>query len=140
MRTGGIALLALVLLVGCTRYELETPDAEVNRRGYARHLGAPPPASVREVYYYADEMGADTRYQLAFKAGPEVIREAVRRLDLVPVPETWAGLPPREDLPFWGEGATRGLAHWVFREGSLLVKELWYDEDAKQAYFFEYTL
>ena len=67
------ALFAVVLL-GCEpQYNHDRPDTEPNRAGFQKHFGFPAPDSVSNLYYFADALGADVKYQLGFSADGAVI-------------------------------------------------------------------
>ena len=78
-----IIILAFFANSACTNYDHEQADTVANQKGFERHFGFPTPASVTDLYYYADELGIDVKYQMGFRADPETIQRIVVELDLV---------------------------------------------------------
>ena len=57
-----LSLLSVLSLGTCTEYDLETAGTPANRKGFEDSFGFPADTNVSQIYYYADELGADVRY------------------------------------------------------------------------------
>ncbi|MCK5116663.1 MAG: hypothetical protein KAR44_08685 [Candidatus Aegiribacteria sp.] len=128
------------LLCGCTAYDVDTPDTAANRKGFERHLMLAPTDAVSQVYYYADEMGADVRYQLSFKCDKTTIDQIVTGLSLSQAPAEYNGLAPRDDLKWWKSDSIKGRTLWVRERTDEYYWELWYSENDSVAYYHEYSI
>ncbi len=140
-RIAPVALAAAAAVMGgCTDYDVDTPDTAANRKGFERHFKLEPDEDVAQVYYYADELGADVRYQLSFRCGRETIDEIISRLSLAEAPEDHGGLAPRDDLTWWKPDSTSGRSHWVKERRNEHFWELWYSAEDGKAYYHEYSM
>jgi hypothetical protein len=97
------SFLVVALLSSCTHYNVATADTLANRKGFESHFGFAPNNTVTNVYYYADELGADVRYQLAFQCPKATVDRIIAKLSLKSVPPDQAQslLDPHDDLPWW---------------------------------------
>lgn len=120
-------------------YDVDTPDTVKNRKGFERHLGILPGENVSRIFYFADELGADCRYQLSFKCDPVTIENIIAVLGLVRS-EEFHGLAPHEKLFWWPLGATEGRDFWMKGSAGQYSWELWYSESDHMAYYQEYSL
>ena len=131
-----------VLLIACTAYDHDVPDTQANREGFARHFDVAPPSDVTNLYYFADELGADANYQLGFEATPETVDRIVEALDLNPSPEAQEqGLGLAYDMPWWDETEIAQATH--YRKSTAeedYFWALWYHEATGRVYYLEYSL
>lgn len=137
-----MALTVLLLaLIACTAYDHDTPDTEANLAGFERHFGFEAPPDVKDVYYFADEMGADVLYQLGFEAGPETVARIVETLDLTRPDSEITGLGLTCDFPWWDEAdIQQATLYWTSNAEQDYWKALWYSESTKRVYYLEYSL
>ena len=117
-----------------------TPDTVANRKRFERHLGFPPDDSITQVYYYADEIGVDVRYQMSFKCNRERVDDIIRQLGLSPAPDPYGGLRPITGFTWWTEGATKDCELWVAESSKDYFRELWYSEERGVVLYQEYSL
>ncbi|MBN2006772.1 MAG: hypothetical protein JXA21_25685 [Anaerolineae bacterium] len=137
-----IGLILLVFLVACTAYDHDTPDTEANLAGFERHFGFEPPDDVTDVYYYADEMGADVLYQLGFAAGPETVDRIVAALELVQADATARRdfKIARDDLPWWDEADIEQATFYQKANDKQDYRwALWYSKATGRVYYLEYS-
>lgn len=123
-------------------YDVNTPDTVGNRKGFEHHFGFAPDTRVTQVYYYEDELGADCRYQLAFKCEKTVVDQIISALGLVEAPsnDSDRGLPPLTDFAWWQADSTRGRTLWVKKKQDDYYWELWYSEEDGMAFYQEYSI
>lgn len=137
----GLVALALALIAGaaCTAYDEDRPDTQANRAGFERHLHRPVPASVSDLYYYADELGADVVYQLGFQADPTTVADIVTELGLVQRPaDIRIGLARAFD--WWDADRIADLTpYWKHNEADDYAWYLWYDPDLQRVYYLEFS-
>jgi hypothetical protein len=128
-------------LLGCTRYDVGTPDTEANRNGFARHIGFAPGTNASRVFYYADELGSDVRYQLAFVCDQSTATGIVTLLKLSPITEKYEGLRPRDDLLWWKADSIAGLPCWSMKETNHeYFRVFWYDVTNRTGFYMEYSM
>jgi hypothetical protein len=127
-------------LGACTDYDFDQPDTDANRAGFERHFGFAPPPSVSDLYYYADELGADVKYQLGFRADEGTIDTIVAELELVQEePEYEVRLA--RDLDWWHDDVIRTLTpYWRSDPDSDYYRFLWYDPAGRRAYYLEFSV
>jgi len=136
----GLTLAVGMTMFGCSAYDSGTPDSPANRKGFERRLGFRPGEEISQVYFYADELGADMRYQLSFRCDKQMVENIISRLSLVPTPENSNGLDPRDDLPWWRPDSIKGRTHWMKEKENAYYWELWYSEDDQVAFYQEYSI
>lgn len=135
-----LLLSSCLLVAGCTDYDVNTADTPANREGFARHLGFAPGSDVTAVYYYADGLGADVRYQLSFQCPRVVADKIIKTLSLDPKPADYSGLDPRDDLKWWTPHSTEALPMWIKRSTDGQHHwEFWYSEKDGRSYYHEYS-
>ena len=125
-------------IYGCARYDVNIPDTVDNRNGFEDHLKIKPDETISQVYYYADELGSDVRYQLSFKCNKETIKKIISKLSLTS--GDYSGLAPRDDLTWWKPDSTKERTHWVKKINDKYYKELWYSEKDRTAFYHEYSM
>jgi hypothetical protein len=135
--------IAVVVLTfsACTDYDFDQPDTPANREGFERHFGFPVPASVSDVYYFADELGADVVYQLGFVADQETIERIVSELELAQGEPAFdcIGLVPEFD--WWKTDAVEGLTpYWKSNQDGDYYWFLWFEPGGQRAYYIEFSL
>jgi hypothetical protein len=137
-----IVIILILTLVACTDYDHDTPNTAANLAGFERHIGFAAPADVSQVYYFADEMGADVLYQLGFETSPQTVTRIVDGLALEPATDAYkVGRNLAYDLPWWDEADIQQAA--LYRKTNAEQDywwALWYSEATGHAYYFEYSL
>jgi len=136
-----ITVLFVAAICGCTDYDPYTPDTAANRAGFKRHLGQDPTPDVKGIYYYADEVGADAKYQLRFEADPETVHALADSLGL----SGHEGAPnqsiARDDLDWWPSDQIEKLdPKWKTNASEDRYWMLWYDDTTREAFFLEFTV
>ena len=71
-----VVIVVTLISIACicnifTDYDYDQPDTAANREGFAQHFGFPALASVSDLYFYADELGADVTFQFGFVTDQE---------------------------------------------------------------------
>ena len=131
----------MLLSPGCTPYTHDKPDTAPNQQGFARHFGFSPPADVTELYYYADELGIDAKYQLGFKADRSTVDRIVSSLDLKKPDKGFVEERIGTEFPWWTRSDFKDLKpYWKRSSDGKAFKYLWYDESKKQAWYLEFDL
>ena len=122
----------LLLAAGCSDYDTEHPDTKSNRKLFSNLTGVKADAGIREVYAYADELGFDAHYCLAFKATPEAVERIVKKMKLVKKDRVkdwslWSDGPTHDWLPWWNikERESSNLYHKEVEQKE--VNFLWHD-------------
>lgn len=136
-----ILVLSAFLVAACTDYDVETADTRANKRGFAKHLGFEPSDEVSGIYYYADEVGGDVRYQITFECSKELAEKIIRFQTLQPKPDNYSGLSPRDDLKWWKPDSIEGRPMWIKKdETGRYYREFWYSKEDGRAYYHEYSI
>jgi hypothetical protein len=135
-----VAAVIVLTLGACTEYDHDQPDTPANREGFERHFGFSVPASVTDLYYFADELGADVKYQLGFKADQETVDRIVAELDLVQTePEFQVGVA--QELEWWHEDRIEGLMpYWKSNRDADYFWFLWFDPVSQRVYYIEFSV
>jgi len=130
------------LLSSCTHYDVETADTPDNHKGFESHFGFAPDNTVINVYYYADELGADVRYQLSFQCPKATVDKIITELSLKSVLPDQAEslLDPRDDLPWWKPDSIDNRDLWIKEKENEYYWQLWYSEKDGKAFYLEYSL
>jgi hypothetical protein len=142
MKLRYLILVCLIIVLGaCTDYDHDTPDTSANRAGFERHFDFTPPPDVTELYYFADELGADVLYQLGFSASPETVNRIVTTLDLeTTAPDVDATSLPY-DFPWWDAAAIdEATLYWKCNADADYYWMLWYHAETGRVYYLEYSL
>ena len=136
------SFLFAVLLSSCTNYDVETADTPTNRKGFENHFGFAPDSTVTNVYYYADELGADVRYQLSFQCPKTTVDKIITELSLKSVLPNQAEslLDPRDDLPWWKPDSIDNRNLWIKEREDEYYWQLWYSEKDGKAFYLEHSL
>jgi hypothetical protein len=135
-----VSLCCVIQISACTPYTYDQSDTPENKRGFERHFGLAPSPDVIELYYYADELGIDTTYQLGFRANRSTIDRIVSDLDLEQMDKEFEDLIARE-FPWWKKTDLKNLRpYWKRSADGQLFKYLWYDEKKQQAWYLEYSV
>jgi hypothetical protein len=138
-RLPGLIIL-LVVLAACTAYDHDTSDTAANLEGFECHFGFAAPPDVTDVYYFADEMGADVLYQLGFEAGPETVARIVSALGLAQTASEEIGLGLAYTFPWWDEqDIQQATLYWKSSEDQDYWWALWYSEATGRIYYLEYS-
>ena len=127
-------------LVACTSYDYDKPDTSDNQKGFERHFGFPVPASVSDVYYFADELGADVKYQLGFKTDQATVDAIVAALELKQAePEFGVGIA--QEFPWWDKDTVENLTpYWKSNSEEHYYWFLWYDSESQRVYYIEFSV
>jgi hypothetical protein len=136
-----LAIAAVVLtLSACTDYDCDEPDTPANQEGFERHFGFAVPASVSDLYYFADELGADVKYQIGFKTDQETIERIASELDLVQEePEFRVRLA--HEFDWWDKDIVESLTpYWRSNQDNDYYWFLWFDPTNQRAYYIEFSL
>lgn len=136
----GAIILGMLLLSACTDYDYDQPDTPANRAGFERHFGFEAPESVSDLYYYADELGADVTYQLGFTVDRATVDRIVAELDLMQGEIVFNATFARE-FDWWNVDTVEALTPYGWRnDDEDYYRFLWYDPAARRVYYLEYSL
>lgn len=136
--------LLAVTLIGffcCTNYDYDKPDTPANLKGFERHFGFAAPESVTDVYYFADELGADVTYRLGFKADQETIDKIVSDLRLTQGEPELVDPSLGHKFAWWDEKDIGNLTpYWKSNPKKDYYWLLWYNPTSQRAYYVEFSL
>jgi len=136
----GLIVIIVFSVYACTRYDYDQPDTFANQAGFKRHFGFPVPASVTDLYYFADELGADVKYQLGFVADHEAVEKIVTALNLVQREPDFSSSIAQE-FDWWDADVIDGLTpYWKRSSDEDYYWLLWYDTGSQRVYYIEYSL
>lgn len=123
-----------------TDYDIDQPDTSANKEGFECHFGFPVPASVSDLYYFADELGADVKYQLGFITDQETIERIVSELDLTQGEPTFSCTGLIYEFAWWEKDAVNGLTpYWKSNQDNDYYWFLWFDPSSQRAYYIEFS-
>ncbi len=147
-RMSGLSVIVMLALtsIACvcgifTDYDFDQSDTEANRKGFERHIGFPVPASVSDVYYFADELGADVTYQLGFTADQETVNRIVSELGLTQEAPALDCTGLVREFDWWKEDAVEGLSpYWKSNDDHDYYWFLWFDPANRKVYYLEFSV
>ncbi len=140
-------LLTFMLLGSCGRvrqflpftpYTHDRPDTIENKKGFERHFGVSPSPDVTELYFYADELGIDAKYQLGFKADRSTVDKIIAKLGLEQMDQSFDDQIATE-FPWWQKSDLAGLKPYHVQIAKV-HKYLWYDEKKRQVWYLDFDL
>ncbi len=122
-------------------YDWDKPDTFANQEGFERHFGFTVPESVSNLYYFADGMGFDPKYQLGFRADQDTIDKIVSELELEQGDPGFGVEYLTQDLPWWDSEHIESLTpYWNTNQDETYYWLLWYDPPSQRTYFLEFGL
>lgn len=143
-KTGYILLItvAVFLLGACTSYDFDQADTEANQAGFERHFGFPTPESVSELYYFADEIGVDVKYQIGFKTDQATVEQIIAALSLEQQDLSFGiGFGLVQDFDWWPVTGIENLQpYWNGTPEDDYYWILWYDTATQSVYYLEFSL
>ena len=137
-----VVLTAIACACGAfTDYDFDQPNTPANQAGFERHFGFPMPASVSDLYYFADEIGADVKYQLGFTADQETVERIVAALDLTQQEPKFDCTGLIREFDWWSKDAVESVTpYWEGNRDNDYYRFLWFDADRQRAYYLEFSL
>jgi hypothetical protein len=124
-----------------TDYDFDQPNTHANQVGFERHFGFSMPASVSDLYYFADELGADVKYQLGFTADQGTVERIVAALDLVQREPKLDCTGLIREFDWWSEDAVVGITpYWKSNRDGDYYWLLWFDPSSQKVYYLEFSL
>jgi hypothetical protein len=107
---------------------------------FARHIGFEVPPAVSGLYCYADEIGVDVTYQLAFTADSATVERVVAALSLKQgQPGFVVGIG--RELPWWQpEDHAALVPYWRQTSDGGYFWFLWYDRVSQRVWLLEYSV
>ena len=131
-RTTGYGLLAA--------YDTDKPDTKANRERLEDYLKIPATENVKEVYCYADFMGADYTIQLSFICDTSTLSKIIKVNSLSPDSTTSQGLNLARAFEWWNGKLIDTIPHFSSTTENELYKYLWFDSSVSKAYYLEFSL
>ena len=133
--------LLIVISAGCEpQFDHDRPDTDANKAGFRRHFNFSAPATVTNLYYWADGLGADIKYQLGFTAGQETIDRIVAELHLEKNDLDSSALFSH-DFDWWSMDEIESLPVFSKKvDGKDYYKYLMYDSESRHAYYLEFSM
>jgi hypothetical protein len=122
-------------------YDPNHPDTRFNKKRFSEFFLFDPPRDVRNIYCYADEMGIDHDYQVAFNCDTSTIRKIVSNLDLktgTHPDNNGSGLWHR--FPWWDSAKIETLKPYFKKGDHETYWYLWYDTSQQKAYYFSFDM
>gem|GEM_PF-5012289 len=131
-RTTGYGLLA--------EYDIDKPDTKANRERFEDYLKIPATEDVKEVYCYADFMGADYTIQMPFNCDTSTLSKIIAINSLSPDSVTSQGINLAREFNWWNEKLLDTIPYFTSIKENELYKYLWFDSSAGKAYYLEFSL
>ena len=123
------------------RFDAYQPDTPFNRERFKEFLQVEPTEDVRLIYCFSDAIGIDADYQFAFQCEPATAKRIIEKHQLSvseAVVDPAFGL--QSDFDWWDKKKIAVLKLHSWNDGAQYFKYFWYDETARQAYYFEFDL
>lgn len=124
-----------------TNYNHDKVDTKANKKIFADFFGFQVTPDVQNLYAYADELGIDASYYLAFECNDSTIKKIKLKLDLqADKTETSFGGGLNSSPTFWWDTAFINRAKSSSKKEKNLYWYLWYDKPKKKAYFLTFDI
>jgi hypothetical protein len=120
-------------------YDHEHPDTRSNRKRFEDYLHVTINDSVKNVFCYADFLGADHTIQLAFTCDPATLQQIVSKNDLRKG-STGRLLMTTQTFHWWDEEMIERIQPFQYVEKDALHKYLWFDTTSHRAFYLEFSL
>ena len=117
------------------------PDTDYARQGFERLIGFPPPASISNIYYRADEGFRDSGYRLRFRCyDGAIVTQVLTRLQLQQTNNPTMGLHSRS--PKWWTERTqhKELLQYAREQPGKYYWYLWYDPVTETVWYEEFSV
>lgn len=115
------------------RYDHDKPDTKNNLAGFKKHVQIAITPDINNVYYFADELGADSKYQLSFNCNPITIKKIIKKHNLSDSTTNMTGFHYK--LDWWQVDKIIKLDPYWKTDGNRNYWFLWYDKEEKKAFF-----
>lgn len=131
-RTTGYGLLA--------EYDFDKPDTKANKERFEDYLKTPINSNVKDVYCYADFMGADHTIQMTFTCDTATLSKIIYASQLSKGDEDIQGRNLAREFDWWNEKAIDSIRPFKSVQAYELHKYLWFDSASGKAYYLEFSL
>lgn len=123
-----------------TKYNHDKADTKANRKIFADFFGFPVTPDVHNLYAYADELGIDASYYLAFDCNDSTIKKITQKLHLQAGTKesNFEGGLNSSPMLFWWDTAFLNNTKPFLRQEKSRYWHLWYDKPNKKAYFLTF--
>lgn len=144
MRPVFLSLFILFLIVSCTNFNTDKPDTRSNISGFKNIVDVPKTEDIKDIYFFADELGFEPLYQFSFTCKPSTIVNIINRHHLTKVQKRendyYNGVG--QQFKWWDRLHVDSLnLHWKrFDSTANNVKELWFDPKNSKGYFLSVQL
>ena len=131
-----IAVFLVLVIAGGEPSSPKIPDTKENIKGFEKHFRFPPSSDVTEIYYFADTIGIDYKFQLGFKADRSTVEKIATRIKLQPTEKCHPSIA--QDFFWWKNEELENIELCWKREINTLYQYLWYDEKTRRAWFLDF--
>lgn len=123
-----------------THYDANTPYTKWNKKRFEEFFKFSPTTDVKNIYCYADEFGIDHDYQFAFNCDDSSIKKIAANLGLNDTTKANIGRGLWHSFAWWDSAKIETLQPFTKKGTYETYWNLWYDEPAKKAYYFEFDM
>lgn len=122
-------------------FDAGTPDTEHNKKRFAEFFGFAPGNDVDSLYCFGDELGADSKYQFAFRCNAATAARICDSLSLVKDKEK----PELDNLltvpqPWWPDSLLLPSNAVFHLEPSRVYHYWWYFPETRWAYYHTFDM
>ena len=122
-------------------YDSGKTDTETNQKRFKEHLQVDLTADVKNIYTYGDFLGADYKVLISFSCDQATIDKiiAVKKMQLTTSKDD-DGLLFLDEFKWWDKDKIELLEPYKVGKEGEWWQYLWYDPEAKQAFYEEFSL
>ncbi|MGC4103826.1 hypothetical protein [Ferruginibacter sp.] len=120
-------------------YDIDKPDTKSNRERFKDYLKIDINENVKEVFCYADFLGADYKIQMSFKCDTATVNKIIS-VNKLYKQDFRGGRNLDNQFPWWNEKRIDSIRPYIMSIEDELYKFLWFDPQSGKAYYLEYSL
>jgi hypothetical protein len=123
------------------QFDSDTPDTKHNKARFNEFLQIELTPDIKNIYCFADRMGADSDFQFSFNCNAATVRRIIEQHKLVLDKDNKdfaTGL--QHDFDWWNKKDIAKLPLYMWKGEKEYFKYFWYDKEKQKAYFFDFDL
>lgn len=134
-----ITCFTIMTFLSCTNFSIDTPDTKGNIRGFKSIIDVPKTDDVKDIYFFADELGFEPLYQFSFSCDISTINRIINEHKLKKIQKDPNDIPigVGQKFKWWDCMFVDTLnLHWSrFDTTANHVIDLWYDSKNSRGYY-----
>lgn len=123
------------------QFDPYTADTQYNKQRFREMLQIGLPADVHHIYGYAEDIGIDATYQLAFNCSPATAEKIITTLQLTrDTLMLQAGAGMQREFDWWSLKKIESLPLYSAKGAHEYYRYFWYDKQEQKGYYLDFDL